>query len=128
MLQRVLVMTKGTKSELDAIANDNGRLYVSLDAGILDALQVQLFLGGGNAFGSEIVGMVVGHAEEVVTRILQQMRKAGRGTEGIAVRTSALGALATVEQCAFQIANGNGGLLQEGLDVAEYLFTIFGRQ
>ena len=49
MLQRVLVMTKGTKSELDAIANDNGRLYVSLDAGILDALQVQLFLGGGNA-------------------------------------------------------------------------------
>lgn len=44
---------------------------MSFDTGILDILQVQLLLCAGNALGTEVVGVVVRHTQEVVASLFQ---------------------------------------------------------
>lgn len=88
----------------------------------------QLLLSTDDTLLSEVVGVVVRHAQEVIARLLQQMGITGRCAEGITVATTALRALTTIQEGALQITYGKGGTLQDRLYVTENLLSVLGRQ
>ena len=72
--------------------------------------------------------MVVGHAQEVETCLLQQMTVTGRRAESVGVRPCALGATASVADGALEIAYREIGSRQNILGVAKKVSAIVGRE
>ena len=72
--------------------------------------------------------MVVGHAQEVETGFLQQVSVTRGGTEGVGIRTSALGASATVADDTFKITYGEVCPSQDVFRITEEISAIIGRE
>ena len=125
--QGVGVMPEGAEPYLQSLALNDGCLYAPLQSGILDALLLQDVLGRDDALLAEVVGVVVGHAQEVVAGILQPVAVGRGGAEGVGVGTL-LGALAAVADGSLEVAYGEVGPLQDGLDVVEEVGAVVGWQ
>ena len=128
MFQGVTVVAKGTETDLQALALDDGTLDATIDAREQDALLFEYALGRFDALKAKVVGVVVGHAQEVETCLLQQMTVTGRRAESVGVRPCALGATASVADGALEIAHREIGSRQNILGVAKKVSAIVGRE
>ena len=124
MLQRVAVVTEGTKSDFLSTTLNDAFLHTTLNAAEQDALLAQALLCALDARLSEVVGVVVGHAHVVEAHFLQARRKAGRRAEGIAVGTCALRRLPAVAERALEVAHGQVGTPEDALGIVEQVLAL----
>ena len=128
MAQGIGVMTESTEAVTHPIALHHRRFHPALDARKLDTLFRQHPFRTLYALLAEVVGMVVGHAQVVVTGIGEQRSKTGGHTEGITVRTISLGRSATIADSTLQIAYRQVGSQGIFLRILEQVAPVVGGQ
>lgn len=114
MAHGVVIMTEGTESYLPPMTLHDSTLLPAGNASIEDALLVETALGGLDALQPEVVGMVVGHAQEVEACLLEARCILGGHAKGIAARAATFGAGATIAEHTFKVAYGQVGSQQNG--------------
>ena len=127
------VVAEGAEAYFDApritiLGNlHDGVFLPSGNACAADAQGVELLLGGDDALEAEVVGVIVGHAQEVEAGFLQQVGIRGGCAEGVAdVRHLLLG-LSAVAEGSLEVAGGDVGTLENVLRVAEEVLAVVGR-
>ena len=126
--QGVAVVAKGAEPIAHAVA-----LYHYPVGGLKQtcvgyAHAVQTAACAPDACRAEVVGMVVGHREEIETGLLQQGSEAGRRAEGIAHGRRLLVGRSAVTQRTLQVACRHIGPLQQGGGINKQLPSFLGRQ
>ena len=103
------VLTEGAEPVFHAVALNDSCSYASLDAGVFDAQFIECLFSRLDAELSEVVGVVVGHAQKVVASLRQSWSELRRGTEGLAVRAGFLLGGSAVAECSLQVSYGQVG-------------------
>ena len=128
MFQRIGVMAEGAQADSEALALNDGSLCAPFDTGKLDVLLQEHALGTEDTLLTKVVGMVVGHAQEVEAGLFEPLHVGGGRTEGVDVGTFALGALSTVAEGALKIADGQVGTPEDGTCILKQVGTVVSRQ
>ena len=124
----VAVVAEGAEAVAHPVALHHHGGLVTLDARVGNAELVEAAARAGYAVRPEVVGMVVGHTEEVVAGLLEQGGIAGGRAEGIANLGDLLVGLSAVAEGTFEVSGRHIGLPEDGCGINKQLPSLLGRQ